>query len=155
MTFKGAFGAFEPPCNCCGQDHSVDDCPYVKKRKVIVPQVEKRMGFNSTVLVRNDALGCIEKDPEFGKKIADAIHRLSHERKGIDIGSGFNVNAATVVETHHASGTALVAVGGNHATVVTSVGDVPHHEEEGQIKILQALAEQLGYRLVKKTKAKT
>lgn len=113
------------------------------------------MGFNSTVIVRNDALGCIKADPEFGKKVADAIGSLSHIKKGIDIASGYNANAATVVETHHASNTAIVAVGGNHATVIGWAGDVPHHEEAGQIDILRELAEKLGYRLVKKPKAKT
>jgi len=34
------------------------------------------MGWNSTVVVMNDALGYIEEDPEFGTKLARAISKL-------------------------------------------------------------------------------
>lgn len=47
------------------------------------------MGFNTTVLVLNDALGCIAEDAEFGKKIADAVSALNgNTLGGINIASG-------------------------------------------------------------------
>jgi len=36
------------------------------------------MGYNTTVVVMNDALGSIEKDPEFGKNLVRAVLRAVH-----------------------------------------------------------------------------
>jgi hypothetical protein len=112
------------------------------------------MGFNTTVVVMNDALGDIENDPEFGKRLASAIHSVGSQKVDVSAhhsnGRSISGNAATVIETHHCGDTALVAVGGNHGTVIAWAGDVPHHKTEGQLKLLQALAEKLGYHLVEK-----
>ncbi len=75
------------------------------------------MGYNTIVVVYNDHLGSIEKDPEFGKKLASAILDGgvgSHEP--ILVRSG----GAVVVETHHADHETYVAVGGNTGRVVTT-----------------------------------
>ncbi len=113
------------------------------------------MGFNTTVLVQNDALGAIENDTEFGKKLSNAIGMLSlrmHDEHGVDISSGGNVNAATVLETHHADNIAIVAVGGNYATMLHQVGGrISHHKVEDQEKLLKEWADKLGFRLVKKS----
>lgn len=82
------------------------------------------MGWNTTVVIINDALGEIEKDPEFGKKLAAAIreagarHLPNEKRENgyhriIEIPAGNHANAAQVVESHHADVMVLVAVGGN------------------------------------------
>lgn len=117
------------------------------------------MGFNTTVIVMNDALGDIEADREFGKKLVAAIHGLSLREdrdKGINVsarnGNSISGNAATVVETHHADSTAIVAVGGNYAHVLGWAGNVPHHKDEGKLACLKALAEEMGFSLVKKAK---
>jgi hypothetical protein len=85
------------------------------------------MGWNTTVVVLNDALGYIEEDPEFGKKLARAILGLSAppDRQRCDVSArrprgGVHANAATVVETHHADAVVTVDVGGNTAVVVGS-----------------------------------
>lgn len=113
------------------------------------------MGFNSTVLILNDALHEIANDPQFGKKLADAIQMLSLSEKhrgkyGVGIGAGYHANAATAIETHHASGNAIIAVGGNCATVLGFAFGT-HHQEEDKLKILKALARELGYSLRKNT----
>jgi hypothetical protein len=110
------------------------------------------MGFNSTVVVMNDALGDIEKDPEFGKKLSDAILHLSVDRSPQDVSAGCSVNAATVIETHHADQTSLIAVGGNYGTELCGVYNYRHHEEKVQVMILEALADKLGYKIIKKPK---
>lgn len=117
------------------------------------------MGFNTTVVVMNDALGDIENDRDFGKKLVAAINGLNLREdrdKGIDVsarnGNSISCNAATVVETHHAGSTAIVAVGGNYAHVLGYAPDVPHHTEEGKLACLKALAEEMGFSLVKKGK---
>lgn len=104
------------------------------------------MGFNTTVVVLNDVLGEIEKDEKFGEKLADAIKSLSGPDPVSMLGGGVKV-----LETHHNSSVAVVAVGGNYGTVLAWGPDVSHHTHEGQEKLLKALAEKLGYRLTKKT----
>ena len=103
------------------------------------------MGFNTAVLVLNDVLGEIEKDAKFGEKLADAIKQKSGNEPVSILGGGVKV-----IETHHNSSTAIVAMGGNYATVLAWGPDVSHHTEEGQLVLLKALAEKHGYRLAKK-----
>jgi hypothetical protein len=102
------------------------------------------MGWNTSMIILNDAIGDISKDEEFGKKVHDAV--LHSVIRGEDM----NIcNGARVIETHHADASVLIAVGGNSATVLTSVMDFRHSSEETQVKLLKAFAEELGYRVVK------
>ena len=75
------------------------------------------MGYNTTVVVLNDALDQIRDDPEFGQKLYDAILRVQRG-KPVDVSAGYHCNAATVIETHHADYKVLVEVGGNYGRVV-------------------------------------
>ncbi len=116
------------------------------------------MGYNSTVVVLNDALNDIQNDPQFGKNLVAAILGLSlgdDPRTGKpcrprDIPAGMYCNAATVVEQHHASGNAIIAVGGNYGTVIGHAGNGGAHHD--RLSILKELANQLGYSLRKKGK---
>lgn len=109
------------------------------------------MGFNTTVVVLNDGLAEIESDPDFGKRLADAIRSIHMMPGRVDVRAGCHVNAASVIETHHADETTLVAVGGNFASVLGSVyGAGRHHEEADRIRLLKMLAEELGYKVEKK-----
>ncbi len=115
------------------------------------------MGYNTTVVVMNDALDQIRFDKDFGRKLAEAIMGLSlgddpktgRPYRSQDVSALNHLNAATVIEQHHASGNAIVAVGGNHATVIGhSFGT--HHNPEDRLKIVKELASQLGYSLRRK-----
>jgi hypothetical protein len=122
------------------------------------------MGFNTTVVVMNDALSDIANDPDFGKNLADAVSRsclgdqvdvpaYSYRRNGYDKGwTGVYCNAATVIETHHADQTTLVAVGGNCGTNLGTFW--PYGEGTLEERMLRELADKLGYRLVKKAPKK-
>jgi hypothetical protein len=111
------------------------------------------MGFNTTVVVLNDALHQIAEDPKFGETLADAISGLSlhHANDGRrpHVGAGFHANAATVIETHHADGLVAVAVGGNYGINLGYVGgyrtdpDTP----DGKIAILKNLASNFGLKI--------
>ena len=108
------------------------------------------MGLNSTVIILNDGLHEIQEDKEFGAKVAAAIQKLRPNQAEV-IGSGSHSNVAYVVETHHADNTAIIAVGGNHASNLgVTFKTTHHHKEDVQIDILKQLADRLGYRLVKK-----
>jgi hypothetical protein len=72
------------------------------------------MGYNTTIVVLNDALGEIENDRNFGKKLAAAIRSNGTKMNSpFTVAAGSHGNAAVVVETHHADYTAIVAVRGN------------------------------------------
>jgi hypothetical protein len=86
------------------------------------------MGYNCTVVVLHDALSYIEQDPEFGRKLAAAITRsfmgesptsLKRDVSARVPGGGVYVNAAYVVESHHADHNVLVSVGRNTGEVIT------------------------------------
>ncbi len=70
------------------------------------------MGFNTTIVILNDALGDIEKDKDFGKKIVAAIRKNSCTNSRETLYSG-NGNCGEVVEQHHSSYDYLIKVGGN------------------------------------------
>jgi hypothetical protein len=107
------------------------------------------MGFNTTVVVMNDALEYIRNDPEFGSKLADAALRIWGSDQPEDVSAGCFINAATVIESHHADGMIPVLVGGNHGTVVKGCC-VGFRSEAYEMDLLKALANKLGYRLTKK-----
>jgi len=80
------------------------------------------MGYNTTIIVMNDALGWIAEDAGFGKRLADAVSQAYGGRQ-IDVPAysakgGIHCNAATVIESHHADYDVLVRVGGNRGEVV-------------------------------------
>lgn len=121
------------------------------------------MGFNTTIVVMNDRLNDIENDPEFGKNLTQAVNMFITEKYiteragrpfyGVDVRAGGCVNAATVVETHHADDTSIVAVGGNMGEELGVVyeGALPYEsDEERNIRILRVLADHLGYHIHKK-----
>lgn len=105
------------------------------------------MGFNTTVVVLNDALDQISKDPLFGQKLADAVLYLGGPSKfHLDIPSGNSCNAATVVETHHADEVVVVAVGGNYGRILGYGGGW----KGSDLDILKSLAWKMGYTVHKK-----
>lgn len=71
------------------------------------------MGYNSTILILNDNLHEIENDPEFGKKIAQAIraHNTGHDEPYI-------TGQTTVLAVEHADTMQILAVGGNCGRVI-------------------------------------
>jgi hypothetical protein len=100
------------------------------------------MGFNTTVIVLNDALHAIAEDPQFGKKLAAAVMSLGSGRKYDAVISAMNhVNAATAIESHHADAFSVVAIGGNMGAVLGYGGGYRNTNEE----ILKALASSMGF----------
>lgn len=106
------------------------------------------MGYNTTVVVMNDAVDSIKHDPEFGKHLAEAIMKNAGTNRHIDVSSGPNVNAATVIESHHADGLAIVAVGGNYGEVISNQWNCSNTNKE---KILREMAREMGFVLHKKS----
>jgi len=114
------------------------------------------MGFNTTVVVLNDALGYIEDDPDFGKNLARAISEVGGRGGRVDVAArssrgGVHCNAATVVETHHADSTVIVAVGGN---LGLELGRAWGHKWNDKVAILKSLAANMGFYIRKKPERK-
>jgi hypothetical protein len=117
------------------------------------------MGWNTSMIIMNDCLDQIKKDPEFGRKVAEKVSALQVERHiclrqgrkfyGLDVSAGHCVNAATVIETHHADQTSLIAFSGNMGEVIAE-SLWPYGEEELDVRVLKALASKLGYTVSKK-----
>lgn len=110
------------------------------------------MGWNTTVVVMNDALDAIERDPEFGRKLGRAAAEIMVLPKGkmADVSALGHCNAASVIETHHADNTAIVTVGGNLGIAHLQTFGWNHHTEEGQVHLLREWADKLGFRLTRK-----
>lgn len=103
------------------------------------------MGYNTTIVIRNDALGQIESDPLFGASLARAISQLSHSRGPVEIPAGQHGNAAQAIETHHADVTTVITVGGNFGKKQAETYGSCHHEDrELQLRLLNAWAQALG-----------
>lgn len=76
------------------------------------------MGFNTTVVILNDALSWIENDEGFGRRLAAKVRNICGARKPQWVRAGTAGNAALVVETHHADEIVSVAVGENSGEVI-------------------------------------
>jgi hypothetical protein len=102
------------------------------------------MGHNTTILVLNDTLDKIRDDPEFGKKLYDAISRLSgNGGKEVQVGE----HGAWAVESHHMDSVIPVMVGANAAVVIRDVW--AYRSKDPETDILYALARKLKYRISK------
>ncbi len=81
------------------------------------------MGYNTVMVVLNDALTEIKKDPEFGRRISDAVDEMGNPRVQYATvpaisadGHSIHCNAATVLSSRHADDVVIVATGGNTAS---------------------------------------
>lgn len=108
------------------------------------------MGQNFVVVGMGDALDRIERDPEYGRKVADAVRELalSPSRRRVDIASGNHVNAAHVVCVDSADVTTLIAVGGNLGLVQAQVPGGNHTLREVKLRLLRRWARELGVDVV-------
>jgi hypothetical protein len=77
------------------------------------------MGYNTTVVIMNDALGAIGDDPDFGKNLRNAVLKSVSKRDcPVRVSALGHSTAAMVIETHHADVEVLVRVGGNRGVVI-------------------------------------
>ena len=110
------------------------------------------MGNNATILLLTDQLDSIERDPEgFVREMVNRIQSLGFS----DRMEEFHPGQSTVMSVAHADTVTVLAVGGNHATVLGRVyNGGKHHTAEDEEFILKRLADEHGFRLVRKHKKK-
>lgn len=112
------------------------------------------MGLNSTVVILNDYLGAIVRDPEFGRRLHTAI--VSPEDKTIySVDGRASCCAGKVLGTDHADFSHLYLVGGNTGSDLGHV--LGGYEPKGKgrkkqlVHLLKALADELGYEVKRRT----
>lgn len=93
------------------------------------------MGFNTAMVILNDQLNDIERDPHFGKKVSEAVREVYGNR------SANWHNSFTVLPSQHADWDQFVVIGGN---TIRSFEDLP---EDEKLSLVKRLARQAGYRL--------
>lgn len=101
------------------------------------------MGYNTTVVVLNDALDQIENDSDFGKNLAAAVRKVIHG-KPVDVSAGNHANAACVIETHHADIIVPVLVGGNYGE---TLGIYIFYKDDAEVFLMKELAKKHGYKI--------
>jgi len=110
------------------------------------------MGYNTTVVVLNDALDFIAADNHFGKKLKAAILKVGAfggqaDVTAINSTKGVFVNAATVIESHNANFNAVVAIGGNRGV---ELGFVDENKLLSNEELLRQLASNMGFDIHRK-----
>ena len=74
------------------------------------------MGFNTTIVIYNDALNSIKEDKNFGATLYDAIMENWRTKQNETFFTSFGHGSQTagqVIEQHHSSSEVLVEMGGN------------------------------------------
>jgi hypothetical protein len=101
------------------------------------------MGLNTVILILNDRLDdIIERPEEFSENVIQAIRDSSKNQIG---------SVAQVICQSHADYTNVIAVGGNCATVLgCEHNGGRHNTTEDRERLLEQVADQMGFRLVRK-----
>lgn len=109
------------------------------------------MGFQTTITILNDALHDMESDPKgWVDKTIKQIQSHSGNQDAQSYGFGGHANGFTIDAMHHADVTSVIAVGGNHSTVLGQFYNQGHHDNDTRLALMKKLAESMGYTLTKK-----
>lgn len=111
------------------------------------------MGHNTSFMFLNDCFATIQNDPDFGKRVAEAIQK-GFGKTNVDVIASNGQTVGQMIESHHADTTTLLAVGGNYGTKLGEFWGFSHHTKEAQVHILKEYADKLGYKIVKKPSKK-
>lgn len=100
------------------------------------------MGMNTAMIIRNDFLHQIKDDPDFGRKVYNAVISA-----GRDL---FSNSAFGVLPSHHADYVQIVKISANS---ISHFGTGYNGTwTDNDLDILKNMADNMGYRLVKKRK---
>lgn len=101
------------------------------------------MGLMTNITILNDTLHEISADPvTWWNNVYNQICSTELRESNLS-------NDTTVNSVEHADTTTIIAVGGNCSTVLGRTYHNRHSSKEDQIKILEDLADNLGYHLEK------
>ena len=110
--------------------------------------------YNAVLLIKNISLDKVKNNPlKFWEKVHHELEEKQHntDKQCTYFGFGKSTNGYGVVVSDPVEYTDILAVGQNYATVLarykTPYG---HHKKEDKIKLVEKLASDLGFKLVKK-----
>ena len=106
------------------------------------------MGYLTPALIYNDTADLLASDPEAGKRIYRAVQLAGRtKREDVPMNNGRMYSSpVTVLEPKHADATRVIVVGQNSIEELAELWYCGSEPES----ILKALADRLGYRIVKK-----
>lgn len=115
------------------------------------------MGFNTALMVLNDGLHCLDDDPDAGKRIYNMVLEACTGRRGEVFSTGLAImhngeargshgGVVSCLSSLHADELQIIAVGGNRIQYLGYGGGYSADPET----MLRNLADQMGYRIVKK-----
>ncbi len=108
------------------------------------------MGFNTSILISNDARLFIKDNPfEFTKCVLRMMDITGDVQLGDSLPIGGQSNVVSLITRAHADTTNLVLIGQNSSETLYQTG-IWHGEEQKNIDILKKAAFNLGYNLVKR-----
>lgn len=111
------------------------------------------MGYRTVVLLANDQASEWEKDPALGRKISQAMHHSMPARMEPGDRSKADLGYGHVVSCHHADTQTIGIFDSYHFTPLAySMWYAREDEESMKLKMLKLAAEEMGYRLVKRSK---
>lgn len=102
------------------------------------------MGFNTLVVIHNDALGRMEKDASLGEYLGSAIRR----NYGVKEPQSFRYGV--IISQYHADDLKLALCGWNTGFVVGNAWGDPGHDT-AKVQALRSFAASLGYEIRKKS----
>lgn len=102
------------------------------------------MGYNTTVVILSDGLNDIEKDPEFGRELVDAIRvqAITGQSESLSSGAG---NVGRVISSYHSSNDALILTGHNTGKVISNFVKVPDEAWKDEDLLTLEMADQLAH----------
>lgn len=108
------------------------------------------MGYMSIFFFFNDCHNIIEKDPNFGQVIANSIS-AGYGKKYVNVQASTGQIVGELVTQHHADEHVVTVFGTNCAQVLHhGWGCSDWRKPEVQEDLLRAMADNLGFKLVKK-----
>ena len=101
------------------------------------------MGYNTAAMFLNDTVHTLKDDTTLGRRIYEAIGDSQHpdNRNGVDFRGGI------LLPSRHADDVQVIAVGHNHMRLL---GVAFHVDMQDSVEVLKRVADEYGYRLVKK-----
>ncbi len=112
------------------------------------------MGFNTGILLCNDALYQAEQDKaSFATNLLNAIGEQCRVKynESVDFSIGNHCNGGTVFWQSHADNIGIFAIGGNYVTHLgTECVIRSHHRDQDKLAILHMLARQFNMDIVPK-----
>lgn len=98
------------------------------------------MGYNTAVVVLNDTMHEIERDTEFGQKLAFHCRQVEGPRAGSEYGP----HGIKALPPAHADTLQIVGIGGN---TIRALGYA--HLDADDLAVVKSMAYRLGYRLTR------